>query len=69
MTDKNVKRLLLAMNALGIGLAEYSELEVLADVQDWEESISLLKYFKKQNRIRNSDYKALLAVYECVLNR
>ena len=57
------------MNAITLDLGIYSELEVLADVQDWEESISLIEYFKKQNRIRNSDYKALLAVYECVLNR
>ena len=70
MKRKSLMRLLLAVNALSLGLSEYDELEMTLDTvvpggEEIEEALELLEFFYKQKRVSKDDYDALSDLFKC----
>jgi hypothetical protein len=70
MKRKSLLRLLLASNALSLGLAEYDELEFTLDTvvprgEDIEEALVLLDFFYSKKRVNEEDYQALSDLFKC----
>jgi hypothetical protein len=70
MKRKSLLRLLLASNALSLGLAEYDELEFILNTvvpggEEIEEALVLLDFFYSKKRVNDEDYQALTDLFKC----
>jgi len=64
MKQNSVMRLLLGLNALSLGLSEFSELEMYSEVKDWEGALDVIEHFKSVGRINDDDYQALVDLFK-----